>query len=188
MRFVRACYWPTIHVLMMMSVVGCSAEAQRYIRFPNLASPGPAYAQRSDAIQHDPYPLNDIGPEIVGGRPLAYQQPLNEVARAKLVPSRPVLIQPSPVPGSTVYAPPVGSSPYAVAPSQPGAPLMPAPPMATSAQPVSGPPVVTSPFPAAPAPVAPSYLPSPTPMVTTSPFPATTAPSAASLPQRRAPY
>ena len=183
MLVARSFRWLITIALLTVASVGCSAEAQRYIRFPNLASPGPAYAQRSDAIQHDPYPLNDIGPEIVGGRPLAYQQPLNEVARAKLVPSRPVLIQPSPVPGSTVYAPPVGSSPYAVAPAQPGAPLMPAPPIATSAQPVGGPPVVTSPFAAAPAPISPSYLPPPTPMVT-SPYPA----AAASLPQRRAPY
>ncbi len=187
MRFVRACCWPTIVALTMVCVVGCSAEAQRYIRFPNLIHPGPAAVQRAEAIQHDPYPLNDIGPEIVGGRPLAYQQPLTEVDRARLLPSRPVVLQPAPVPGATVFAPPVGSSPFAVAPAQPGAPLAPAP-MAPSAQPMPGPPVVTSAIPAAPAPVAAPYSVPPAPVIT-SPYPAAAAPPAGPLPlQPRAPY
>ncbi len=30
---------------------------------------GTVDAQKSRAVVHDPYPLNDIGPEVLGGRP-----------------------------------------------------------------------------------------------------------------------
>jgi 2-oxoglutarate dehydrogenase E2 component (dihydrolipoamide succinyltransferase) len=148
--------------------------------------------QRAEAIYHDPYPLNDVGPEIVGGRPLAYQQPLNEVERSRLVPVQPVLIQPAPIPGMTVMAPPVVSSPFAVAPPQPGAPLVPAPgSVVTSASPVAGPPIVTSPYaaaPIAPAPVAAPYPVAPAPLVT-SPYSPAAAPVTGPLPwQPRSPY
>ncbi len=153
---------------------GCSPEAQRYIRFPNFAHPGPAAAQRADAIYHDPYPLNDLGPEIVGGRPLAYQQSLNEVDRARL--QRPgQMLRPVPVPGSAVAAPPVTSSPFPVAPAQPAAPLATTPP-----------PIVTSPAPAlAPAPPPAAYGTPVAPIVTTPAPPANTN---SFPPQQRAPY
>jgi hypothetical protein len=173
---------------------GCSPQAQRYIRFPNFTNPGPAAVQRAEAIYHDPYPLNDIGPEVVGGRPLGFQQPLSEVERARLVPVQPVVIQPPPIPGTTVVAPPVVSSPYAVAPPQPGAPLVPAPgSVVTSASPVTGPPIVTSPFaaaPVAPAPVLPAppiYAVPPAPVATPT-YPVA-APATGLWPvQSRAPY
>ncbi len=162
------------------SVIGCSAEAGRVIQFPDLAHPGPAPIQRARAIQHDPYPLNDIGPEVVGGRPREYQQPLPEVDRAHLGPQRPTL-QPLPLPGAAVTAPPVASSPFAVAPAQPAVPLgTAAPPIVTSA----APPVV-----AAPAPVTstvPSYA-SPPPVVTT-PLPASSSPPAGFPAQQRPGY
>lgn len=147
---------------------GCSPEAQRYIRFPNFTHPGPAAAQRADAIYHDPYPLNDVGPEVVGGRPLAYQQSLNEVDRARL--ERPgKMLRPVPVPGSAVAAPPVTSSPFPVAPVQPAVPLTTTPP-----------PIVTSPAPVAPAPA--TYGAPVAPIVTTP------ANSNSFPPQQRAPY
>lgn len=154
---------------------GCTPEAQRYIRFPNFAHPGPAAAQRAEAIYHDPYPLNDVGPEVVGGRPLAYQQSLNEVDRARLQPSSGTL-RPVPVPGSAVVAPPVVSSPFPAPPAQPAVPLATTPP-----------PIVTAPAPAA-APVSPMapYAAPPAPIVTT---PASTPANANSFPtQQRAPY
>jgi hypothetical protein len=52
------------------------------IRQPRLTSPGPAPVQRYNATQFDPYPLPDMGPEIVGGRPLEYIVPVPEVERA----------------------------------------------------------------------------------------------------------
>lgn len=50
---------------------------------PTLLHPGPAPFQRNNAQQFDPYPPNDLGPEIVGGRPKDYQKPPNEVTRAR---------------------------------------------------------------------------------------------------------
>lgn len=49
---------------------------------PQLCDPGWAQQQRARAIQFDPYPQNDVGPEIVGGRPPDYAVPPNEVERA----------------------------------------------------------------------------------------------------------
>jgi hypothetical protein len=40
--------------------------------------------QNSRAVIHDPYPLNDIGPEVVGARPRGYQNPLPEAKRNQL--------------------------------------------------------------------------------------------------------
>lgn len=159
----------------LLAISGCSPEAQRYIRFPNFAHPGPAAAQRADAIYHDPYPLNDVGPEVVGGRPLAYQQSLNEVDRARL--ERPgKMLRPVPVPGSAVAAPPVTSSPFPVAPAQPAAPLATTPP-----------PIVTSPVPAvAPAQPPAAYGAPVAPVITTPVAPP--ANSNSFPPQQRAPY
>lgn len=40
--------------------------------------------QNSRAVIHDPYPLNDIGPEVVGGRPRGYMDPLPEAKRNQI--------------------------------------------------------------------------------------------------------
>ncbi len=50
---------------------------------PQLLHPGPAGFQRNNALQFDPYPPNDMGPEIVGGRPRGFQKPPNEITRAR---------------------------------------------------------------------------------------------------------
>jgi hypothetical protein len=59
---------------------GCSSQT----RMPNLLHPGATGPQRYDAIFHDPYPLDDVAPEIVGGRPREYQRPVPEVTRGRL--------------------------------------------------------------------------------------------------------
>ena len=45
--------------------------------------PGPASIQRSRAVRFDPYPDQAAGPKVEGGRPLEYQQPPAEPARAQ---------------------------------------------------------------------------------------------------------
>jgi hypothetical protein len=40
--------------------------------------------QKARAVYFDPYPLNDIGPEVVGGRPRGFQNPLPEANRNEL--------------------------------------------------------------------------------------------------------
>ena len=66
--------------LLLTQLVACSST----IRKPRLASPGTAPFQRHNAEQFDPYPQNDMGPEIVGGRPPDYAVPVPEVERARM--------------------------------------------------------------------------------------------------------
>ncbi len=42
--------------------------------------------QKSRATIHDPYPLNDIGPAVVGGRPREFYSPQTQAAREANVP------------------------------------------------------------------------------------------------------
>jgi hypothetical protein len=110
-----------VATLIAAVTTGCTPEVRNYIRFPDLFHPGYANQQRGEAIEHDPYPLDDMGPEVVGGRPREYQRPIPEVERAQL---------------NTV--PPPSARPIAL-PSWP-----PGPPM------VTGPPIVTTPYPTTP--------------------------------------
>jgi hypothetical protein len=40
--------------------------------------------QKARAVVIDPYPLNDIGPEVVGGRPREFANPMPEASRNEL--------------------------------------------------------------------------------------------------------
>ena len=56
---------------------GCSST----IQWPDFANPGPIGYQRYAALTYDPYPLPDLGPPVVGGRPLSYQVPVPKAVR-----------------------------------------------------------------------------------------------------------
>ncbi len=45
------------------------------VAVPHLLHPGSEQYQQSRAEVFDPYPLPDVGPDIVGGRPLQYIKP-----------------------------------------------------------------------------------------------------------------
>ncbi len=49
-----------------------------------LRPPGTVEKQRFNATVFDPFADNEIGPEIVGGRPKDYQKPLSESDRSRL--------------------------------------------------------------------------------------------------------
>jgi hypothetical protein len=66
-------------LVLLSTAIGCSAT----VRKPQLEHPGPANYQRNNAVHFDPYPPNDTGPEIVGGRPPGYMVPPNIVDRAR---------------------------------------------------------------------------------------------------------
>lgn len=66
-------------IICVLLLCGCSPTLHK----PQLLHPGPAWYQRRIAEEFDPYPLNDLGPEIVGGRPREFQKPDNEVTRAR---------------------------------------------------------------------------------------------------------
>jgi hypothetical protein len=143
----RRLFWTLICTV---SASGCTPEIHRYMRFPSLENPGSAPYQRAEAIQHDPYPLDDVGPPIVGGRPLGYLQSVNEVERARMAAPRMGLTQPIPVPALPAAPPPVVSTPPVITTS---------PPVVTT------PPVVT--MPQAPPPIVPS---APNPIQPRSPY------------------
>jgi hypothetical protein len=124
------CRWKILAAFLAASVVGCAPEAQRLRQ--SISHPGPVAYQRDQAIKHDPYPLDDVGPEIVGGRPREYQRPLNEVVRAEMDATVPPGVQPPRPPGLSA------------------GPGYPAP--ATVLSPIAPSPIVTTPPPAVPAP------------------------------------
>jgi hypothetical protein len=62
-----------------LSLAACSPTVHK----PHLLSPGPAPYQRKLAENFDPYPLPDLGPDIVGGRPRDFAKPRNEVERSR---------------------------------------------------------------------------------------------------------
>jgi hypothetical protein len=73
--------------LTMLAACGCVAFAagcNGTVKLPSLFHPGNASTQRYNAVVHDPYPLNDAGPDVVGGRPLGYQNPVPEVVRGQM--------------------------------------------------------------------------------------------------------
>jgi hypothetical protein len=73
------CLSATILATTILAVSGCNSS----VRWPDLWHPGPAGYQRYNALYHDPYPVDDMGPEIVGGRPRSYQRPVPEAERAQ---------------------------------------------------------------------------------------------------------
>lgn len=95
------------------------------IRKPQLLHPGPAPVQRNNATQFDPYPLPDMGPEIVGGRPIDYLVPVPEVKRANQfreahpAPALPVLVPSTPVVTPGYPAGPIPTMPPQTAPTPP---------------------------------------------------------------------
>lgn len=61
----------------LLCLAGCASR-------PGWGAPwgqGSTERQKSRAVVHDPYPLNDIGPEVVGGRPREYFSPQAEPVR-----------------------------------------------------------------------------------------------------------
>ena len=60
-------------VLLCGTSFGC-----RSLGKPDVFNPGPADYQINRAKNFDPFPDPDIGPEIVGGRPLGFMEPRTE--------------------------------------------------------------------------------------------------------------
>ena len=66
--------------LLLMGISGCQVFSNDFLDGP----PGPIYEQQSKAVLHDPYPNTEAAPEIIGGRPRGYQQPLPEAVNNRL--------------------------------------------------------------------------------------------------------
>ncbi len=65
-------------VLLVAGLVGCRADQSL------LKPPGSVEKQRFNATMFDPYADNEIGPEVVGGRPKDFQKPLSDSDRSRL--------------------------------------------------------------------------------------------------------
>ncbi len=139
---------PILIALAAICLSGCAPEMAQLRQ--NFSHPGTAAYQRSRAIKHDPYVLNDVGPEVVGGRPREYMIPVNEVERARQDTIPPLSLRPAaPAPAPVFIGPAPGApSPYTVQPA-PGPPttysVQPAPGLSTL--PPTPPPIVTTPMP-----------------------------------------
>ena len=59
-------------------ICGCG-----WLPWPNLYNPGPAHYQLRRALQHDPYPEDETGPPVEGGRPQGFEKGLPEPARVQ---------------------------------------------------------------------------------------------------------
>ncbi len=64
--------------LLVGLVPGCHSLA-----LPNIGYPGPERYQQARAEAFDPYPENEPGPAVEGGRPREYAKPPAEVDRAR---------------------------------------------------------------------------------------------------------
>jgi hypothetical protein len=70
-----ACDWLIVAILPLLAGLGCSIRPQ----FRD--EQGTILYQRSRAVLHDPFPDNSIGPPVLGGRALGFEQPLSEPRR-----------------------------------------------------------------------------------------------------------
>lgn len=70
-------------LLLLLAICGCQNNP-----FGRWASAqygqGSIERQKARAVVTDPYPLNDIGPEVVGARPREFAYPMPEAARNEL--------------------------------------------------------------------------------------------------------
>ncbi len=61
----------------LLATLGCGQSR------PLLAPQGTIEQQQYRASLHDPYSDNDLGPEVVGGRPRDFQKPAAEPVRSR---------------------------------------------------------------------------------------------------------
>jgi hypothetical protein len=67
-------------VAILSAASGCQSQS---LGLPHPLRPGTEQQQQTRAQRFDPYPENDIGPAVVGGRPLEYSSPRAEILRVQ---------------------------------------------------------------------------------------------------------
>ncbi len=89
---------------------------------PNFGPPGTIGMQRSRAVLYDPFPSDELGPAVVGGRPKGFERPQSEATNLQEVRGSFTTFAPSSfqtVPGPS--AQPIFTGPQAAYPQfQPG--------------------------------------------------------------------
>ena len=69
------CFCVAVFIFLLAGISGCRGS------FPNWFRPGTAERQRLNASYHDPYADQNLGPEVVGGRPRDYREQRPEPVR-----------------------------------------------------------------------------------------------------------
>ena len=72
----RGC-WAAVVAVALLVPTGCGWGKPRW------GFPGTVGRQQHRAVAHDPYPDNQAGPEVVGGRPREYIEQLPEPVRSQ---------------------------------------------------------------------------------------------------------
>jgi hypothetical protein len=62
----------------ILAAAGCAS-----VSTPRLFETRPTELQQSTAQRFDPFPENDTGPEVEGGRPREFDKPIAEPSRAR---------------------------------------------------------------------------------------------------------
>ncbi len=73
------------YLVVLITAMGTVSYAGCNIR-PTAGPPGTIYHQRNRAVNYDPFPDQNAGPAIEGGRPLQYERPLPEVTKSQTNP------------------------------------------------------------------------------------------------------
>jgi hypothetical protein len=68
---------------MLVLALGAATSGCAGVSRPSWLFPGTAEVQQQRARRYDPYPEPQVGPDIVGGRPLSYENPRAEVRRVQ---------------------------------------------------------------------------------------------------------
>lgn len=75
----------SVWMLLASAFLGCSSGPFGLGRWASdRFGQGSIDRQKARAVVIDPYPLNDIGPEVVGGRPREFAYPMPEASRNEL--------------------------------------------------------------------------------------------------------
>ncbi len=80
----------SLGIVLLSFLGGCrGSELGQYRWGGSSFGQGSVERQKQRAVYFDPYPMNDIGPEVVGGRPRGFQNPLPEARRNELTAPNP---------------------------------------------------------------------------------------------------
>ena len=72
----------SLHLVALLAKAGTLAGCAQTSR-PKWLNPGSSERQAHQAERWDPYPEEDVGPEILGGRPKGFEHPVAEPRRAR---------------------------------------------------------------------------------------------------------
>jgi hypothetical protein len=111
-------------LLLLPTCCGCATKVAGFT-LPNVSHPGTEATQQARAQVYEPYPENEPGPPVVGGRPREYQDPRAEVLRVQprlgepvfapspqlQVPQQPISQPPIVTPPPAIYCPPAATQP-----------------------------------------------------------------------------